>query len=287
MVVFLSFQDIVSCANILSQPAASSSTSEAPLPPLDLLVDVLIAYLDKASSDLKSLASLVFGLLSSEVQPSTIEHLIAVSTKLKLLETVNTDFSIFHHLQQLEQNGDGYESDEDVEEEEDVEDDEEAASESEDDGADDEEDDLEVDAEFRRRVADALQVAGAGVSSRGAANGVDDDEDMQEDDGDEDDDVEDDESDKESISMDDDQMLALDDKLASIFKERRTGKKGNSAGELLETEMNDLRMLLLREYHTMLQWKPCTSSSACLTSLKSTCGNNLPTLLSYLSFPSS
>lgn len=74
------FQDIVSCATILSQPAASSSKSEAPLPPLDLLVDVLIAYLDKASSDLKSLASLVFGLLSSEVQPSTIEHLIAVRT---------------------------------------------------------------------------------------------------------------------------------------------------------------------------------------------------------------
>jgi DNA polymerase phi len=73
-------QDVVSCANVLSQPTASSSTSEAPLPPLDLLVDVLIAYLDKASNDLKSLASLVFGLVSSEVQPSTIEHLVAVSS---------------------------------------------------------------------------------------------------------------------------------------------------------------------------------------------------------------
>lgn len=69
----------MSCAQILSQPAASTSKSEVPLPPLDLLVDVLIAYLDKASNDLKSLASLVFGLVSSEVQSSTVDHLIAVS----------------------------------------------------------------------------------------------------------------------------------------------------------------------------------------------------------------
>jgi len=91
---------------------------------------------------------------------------------------------------------------------------------------------MEVDAEFRRRVAEALQVAGMSGKGAGNADDVTDDDDEDEDeDENESDEEDDDESDKDSISMDDDQMLALDEKLASIFKERRTGKKGHSAGE--------------------------------------------------------
>jgi DNA polymerase phi len=133
----------------------------------------------------------------------------------------------------LEQNGDGYESDEDVEDEDDVEEDEVVESESGDDAADEEDDNMEVDAEFRRRVAEALQVAGMS-GGENATNGDQDDDAMEDSADEEDDDEDDDESDKASISMDDDQMLALDEKLASIFKERRTGKKGNSAGESMD-----------------------------------------------------
>lgn len=218
-----SLEDIVSCVQILSQPTASSSTSEAPLPPLDLLVDVLIAYLDKASNDLKSLASLVFGLVSSEVKPSTVEHLIA----------------------QLEQSGGGNESDDEDEMEvsgedgEDAAEDDKSASESE---AEDEENDLKVDPEFRRRVAEALQVAGM-------ADGEDIADEGDEESGEDEDD---DDSDKDSIAMDDDEMLALDEKLASIFKERRSAKKGNNTAEALHFKLRvlDLVEIYLRKQPT-------------------------------------
>lgn len=67
----------------LSQPTASSSTTEA-LPPIDLLIDVLLSYLDRGSNDLKSLASLVFGLVTDQVQSSSVEHLVAVSLRPSL-----------------------------------------------------------------------------------------------------------------------------------------------------------------------------------------------------------
>jgi DNA polymerase phi len=117
-----------------------------------------------------------------------------------------------------------------MEEEEDDNADDASEDSSDDDAEDDDEDgDEQVDAEFRRRVAEALQVAGMAngdaTVDREDAEGSDDDDDDEED---SDDDAE---SVTESISMDDDQMLALDEKLASIFKERRTGKKGNNAGK--------------------------------------------------------
>ena len=75
---------------------------------------------------------------------------------------------------------------------------------------DDDDDTAQVDPEFRRKVAEALQVAGM-------ANGEDVEEDVDEDDVDSD-------SDDVSISMDDDQMLQLDEKLGEIFKQQKEGK---------------------------------------------------------------
>ena len=108
---------------------------------------------------------------------------------------------------------------------------EDASEDSSDDDAedDDDDDDQQVDVEFRRRVAEALQVAGMANGDVTVDGG--DVEDSDDDDDDEEDSDDDAESVTESISMDDDQMLALDEKLASIFKERRTGKKGNNAGK--------------------------------------------------------
>lgn len=131
----------------------------------------------------------------------------------------------------MEQTGGGYDSDEedeeDFEDEQDEEDgaEDESESESEDEAEDD--NDGTVDPEFRRRVAEALQVAGVADKDSDGENENDDD--------DQDDDEEDseDESDDDSVTMDDDQMLALDEKLASIFKERTAAKKGNNAGEFV------------------------------------------------------
>lgn len=59
----------------------SKSTEEdadAP-PPIDALLDVLIALLDKSSADLRTLANLVFGMLVPVMTESSVEHLVAVS----------------------------------------------------------------------------------------------------------------------------------------------------------------------------------------------------------------
>lgn len=123
--------------------------------------------------------------------------------------------------QQLEQVGTGYQSDEeeDMEEDEDEAEPESPASDDEEMEDDDDEADAQVDPEFRRRVAEALQVAGMGDGITGA----------EEEDADEDDEEEDESEDEDA--MDDEQMLALDEKLASIFKERTAAKKTNGASE--------------------------------------------------------
>lgn len=80
-------------------------------------------------------------------------------------------------------------SDEDEEEESESEQDEPSESENEDD-----EDDAEVDPEFRRQVAEALQVNGMA-----AADGSDSDS-------------------EDEVVLDDDQMMQLDEHLAKVFK---------------------------------------------------------------------
>jgi DNA polymerase phi len=59
-----------------SQPSSSSATDPEPI---DMLLDTLIALLDKGSSDLKNLASMVVGLVAPAFTRSSIEHLVAVS----------------------------------------------------------------------------------------------------------------------------------------------------------------------------------------------------------------
>lgn len=194
-------EDVQQCVDAMLQPAASSSTKEADPPALDMLVDVLLAYLDKASSDYKALATVIFTLVSSKATSSTVEHLIA----------------------QLEQVGGGYDSEEDEEEDDDEEsedgkeEDADMEDDSDEEGEDNDEDLAtgDVDPEFRRKIAEALQVAGMGNP-----NG-DEEASDNEDDNDDDDDA-------DSIAMDDDQMLALDEKLAAIFKSQKSSKQDSN-----------------------------------------------------------
>lgn len=62
---------------------------------VDMLLDVLIALLDKGSSDLRNLANLVFGIISPELTKSSLDLLAAVSfgiayRSLKLIENIAT-----------------------------------------------------------------------------------------------------------------------------------------------------------------------------------------------------
>lgn len=62
---------------------------------VDMVLDVLIALLDKGSSDLRNLANLVFGIISPELTKSSLDLLAAVSSgiaykSLKLIENIAT-----------------------------------------------------------------------------------------------------------------------------------------------------------------------------------------------------
>lgn len=62
---------------------------------VDMVLDVLIALLDKGSSDLRNLANLVFGIISPELTKSSLDLLAAVSSgiaykSLKLNENIAT-----------------------------------------------------------------------------------------------------------------------------------------------------------------------------------------------------
>ncbi|CDZ97129.1 Predicted regulator of rRNA gene transcription (MYB-binding protein) [Phaffia rhodozyma] len=172
--------------------AATNNGTDEPedLAPIDLLVDVLIGFMERSSAQLRTLATQVFGMLSGEVSESTIDLLLAQLEERPVTAEDDEDDEM--------KGEDDDEAEEDEDDEEDEEDEEE----------DDEEDegDVEVDPELRKRIAEALQVNGADTTLNGADDDSDDDDDL---------------------LMNDDQMLALDDQLAEIFKSQVVGKKGN------------------------------------------------------------
>ncbi|WVQ74513.1 hypothetical protein IAR50_004114 [Cryptococcus sp. DSM 104548] len=166
---------------------------------VDILLDVLIGLLDKGSSDLRNLANLVFGMVSSELTKSSLEHLAAQ------LEQSAAEAAADGHSDEEDENDDESEEAED--------------DESESDGEDLEVDDEEmgdVDPEFRKRVAEALQVSGMGGAGE-----------------------EDDKSNAESEIdevWDDEQMMKVDEQLAKVFKERAaTSSKNDKKQNLIES----------------------------------------------------
>jgi DNA polymerase phi len=234
-------QELKGCAEKMFASSAASSKplstvdegeDAEDLDPMDLLVDVLIGFLERPSAQLRALASQVFGMLSGEVSDSTIDLLLAVSLLLPSnhwpLCTESAPCCVSLLSQQLEQRPVTAEddADEDVsmsapdaadgQEEDDAED---GASDAGSESSiefDEEDENVDVDPELRKRIAEALQVNGADIDLNGMG----------------DDDEEGDESDGDELLMDDDQMLALDDKLAEIFKGQivgRKGKKGTSS----------------------------------------------------------
>ncbi|OCH90301.1 hypothetical protein OBBRIDRAFT_887807 [Obba rivulosa] len=160
--------------------------SEAEPEPVDVLVDTVIGFLEKATAYMRAVANQVFSLLSGSVQESTID-LILTQLERRTPEELaaNEDESM-----------DDEEASDDEEAEE-AEDNEESSSESDE---EEEEADEEEDLELRRKIEEALRVNGVE-----AATG---------------------DSDEESEElMDDDQMIALDEQLAAAFRSRANEKK--------------------------------------------------------------
>jgi DNA polymerase phi len=166
-----------------------------------MLLDVLVGLLDKQSNDLRALANVVFGLVSSAVTVTGIEHLIA---QLEAAPGTSNE-------EEADEEAADEEDDDDEDDEDEEADDSDSASEIE----IEEDDDAEVDPEFRRKIAEALQVSGMGI------DGDDDTEDGSDDDSDEED----------EDNWDDDQMLKVDEQLAEIFKQQAAATSGSKKSE--------------------------------------------------------
>ncbi|KAJ7740748.1 DNA polymerase phi-domain-containing protein [Mycena maculata] len=160
----------------------AETPEDAPLEPVDLMVDTIIGFLEKSTAYMRAIGNQVFSLLSSSVQGTTIDLILSQLERRDPSELARDGES-----------GDGDTADE------------EAGSDSESEVSDDmgeESSDGEVDLELRHKIEEALRINGVV-----AATGDSDD-------------------DSEEEPMDDEQMLAVDEQLAQVFRMRESEKKG-------------------------------------------------------------
>ncbi|WVF67165.1 hypothetical protein IAT40_001911 [Kwoniella sp. CBS 6097] len=178
--------------------------------PIDSLLDVLIALLEKGSSDLRNLANLVFGMISPAFTESSIKLLTAQLEQNTATAAAAEAEDDDEEGSDAEVNGASDEDEEEDEVEEESEDDDEEE-------ADDDEDDMApVDPAFRARVAEALNVAGMGVNE----------------------DADSDDEDEEEEVWDDEQMMKVDEQLAEVFRQQASG-----------TKRSDLKHLQIESLH--------------------------------------
>ncbi|KZT74012.1 hypothetical protein DAEQUDRAFT_661194 [Daedalea quercina L-15889] len=182
------------------------------LEPVDVLVDNVIGFLEQATAYMRAVANQVFSLLSGSVKESTI------SLILSQLERRDPAELMADEDEDLEDVEDGEDDEEGEEEETD-----EASEESEDED-EDEDNAEETDLELRKKIEEALRINGVEATTGDS----------------------DDESDEDL--MDDDQMLAIDDQLAAVFRARATEKKpGKDVGAQREATHFKNRVLDLIE----------------------------------------
>ncbi|KAG6919948.1 hypothetical protein DXG01_013297 [Tephrocybe rancida] len=174
----------------------SASAVEEPLlpEPVDVFVDTIIGFLEKSTAYMRTVGNQVFGLLSGAVQESTIDLIVTQLERCdptELLEGEDEDEDM-DDVDGIDDENDGAANGVEVSEE---------GSEESDGGEEGDEDsnDEEEDVELRRKIEEALRVNGIE-----AATG---------------------ESDEEEELMDDDQMMAIDEQLAAVFRSRANEKK--------------------------------------------------------------
>ncbi|KAK0556010.1 DNA-directed DNA polymerase [Tilletia horrida] len=204
----------------------------------EAFVDAILNLLNRPSAFLRSLATKAFGACSDWIGDAGLALLfeaLVPSEGDDVVEEEDED----EEMQDVEE--DGGDADEDGDEEEAEEDSEEAESSSSETSADSEPDDAEVDPELRNKVFQALQASG--IADKGAQDQVNND---------------DDDSDAESdvTMLDDEQMMKLDDQLATIFKLQAKGKK-TGADEHKEAVAQQNKVLeLLDAYATRQAGSP-------------------------------
>ncbi|CAA7265434.1 unnamed protein product [Cyclocybe aegerita] len=158
------------------------------LEPVDLLVDAIIGFLEKSTSYMRTVGNQVFSLLSGSVKESTVDLIV---TQLEVRDPSQPEDED-EDMEDLDEDGgdngedDGSDSDEESE-----------AGDGDDSGNDSNED--EADLELRSRIEEALRVNGIKPATG--------------------------ETDSEEELMDDDQMMAIDEQLAQVFRSRASEKK--------------------------------------------------------------
>ncbi|KAJ3738836.1 DNA polymerase phi-domain-containing protein, partial [Lentinula detonsa] len=169
------------------RPSVPSEDDDGP-EPIDVIVDTIIGFMEKSTAYMRIVGNQVFSLISDQVKSSTIDLIL---TQLETRDPTTEESS-------------NEEMDEDEDEMDEGEDNDNVASDSSSDESDEEEDndDVEVDEELRQKILEALSVNGIDAANE-----------------------DDDESDEEY--MDDDQMMAIDEHLAEIFRSRVNEKKAS------------------------------------------------------------
>ncbi|KAL0947063.1 hypothetical protein HGRIS_013204 [Hohenbuehelia grisea] len=167
----------------------SNAASEDPKPePIDILVDIIIGFMEKSTAYLRAVANQAFALLSASVKESTVDLILAQLERRD--PTGHADEDDFDEDEDEGESGSQIDAEED-----------ESSGSGDDDDDDEEEDgqdDEEVD-EVRRKIEAALQANGLTGGSGS-------------------------ESEAEEL-MDDDQMMAIDEQLAAVFRARTQAKK--------------------------------------------------------------
>ncbi|KAF8212387.1 DNA polymerase phi-domain-containing protein [Mycena galopus ATCC 62051] len=132
-----------------AQKAAEvEDSADAPLEPVDVMVDTIIGFLEKSTAYMRAVGNQVFSLISSSVQASTIDLILTQLERRNPGELAQDD-----DVSEAEESGDEEGSGSDSE------------SDSSEDMGDDESSDGEVDPELRSKIAEALRVNGVDVAS--------------------------------------------------------------------------------------------------------------------------
>ncbi|KAG5652336.1 hypothetical protein H0H81_005357 [Sphagnurus paluster] len=166
--------------------SAAAETEEATPEPVDVFVDTIIGFLETSTAYLRIIGNQVFALISGAVQESTIDLIVTQLERRDPRELLDGDDEEMDDVEK-----DGHEMDTVSEES--------ASEESNDDEDENNDNKEEEDVELRRKIQEALRVNGIE-----AATG---------------------ETDEEEELMDDDQMMAIDEQLAAVFRTRANEKK--------------------------------------------------------------
>lgn len=183
------------------------------------LVDIMLGFVSKDSAVVRKLVTMVFRDIAPSLDPSALQLL------LNVLDGAADGGDLFDEDEEM--------ADDDEEEEADGEEDDDEDDDSDDDHDDDndEGDDEEaVDDDERNAALDAALMQALGPKSLKRKRDADDDEGKDDSNSDDASDDEEDDDDEDEELLDDDAMLALDETLANIFRQRGTASTAG-AGE--------------------------------------------------------